>query len=196
MKIVFFDTETNGLSKKNSVLSISAIKCDFINDNGIITEKSYEEYNRFYYRQSGEEEGKEAININGLTCDVIKTLRAEATYPLYFRDDMDSFKLFCKGSQRFAGHNISYDRQYISFRLGRTFCTMKSNLEIMQLKRKNGALKFPSLTEAASFYSIQTKKEKLHESMYDTWLVYMIFKKMLESNNPLIKEKAFNFLFL
>ena len=72
--IVFFDVETNG-KVGSSVLSISAIKVNF---NGEIQKwEKVGEYDRFYFRNPGEAINMGAINVNGLTDDVLEKKREE-----------------------------------------------------------------------------------------------------------------------
>jgi len=192
MNVVFWDTETNGLMKYHSVLSISAIKCSFIIEDGKINSDIIERYERFYFRKPGEKIGKEAIAVNGLTDAIIKKRRGGADYPENFCDDIDSFRLFCSDTKHFAGHNIFYDKQYINFWLPNTFCTMMSNNKIINLKKSSGGLKFPSLKETAEFYKIEIDKNELHGSMYDSFVTYQIFLKMLEHDKA--KDKTLEFL--
>ena len=192
MNIIIWDTETNGLTRHHSVLSISAIKCSLTIEGNKVKSEIIDRYERFYFRKPGEAIGVEAINVNGLTDDVIILKRGKADYPDNFRDDINSFRQFCSDTRHFIGHNIFYDTQYINFWLDNTFCTMSSNTQIIGLKRKNGRLKFPSLEEAAKFYGVEINKNELHGSMYDSFITYQIFLKMIESKKA--KKKVFEFL--
>jgi DNA polymerase-3 subunit epsilon len=175
-KVIFFDTETNGLGSNSSVLSISALKCVF---NGTDIDTVQERYNRFYFRRPREAPNVYALDCNGLTDDVIREYRQGVEYPKYFYQDMQSFKDFCAGSIRFVGHNISFDAKFLDFELKRTFCTMRENTSIMRLKNCGGGLKQPKLIEAANFYHIAVDEDDCHGSEYDTLLTYEIFRKML-----------------
>jgi len=193
LKVIFWDTETNGLKKDNSVLSISAIKCDFNLENEKIENKIVDRYERFYFRKSGEELGKEAISVNGLTDEILQEKRNGVNYPKYFSDDISSFRYsFCEDTRHFVGHNIYYDKMYIDFWLPNIFCTMKSNTKIIGIKKTDGKLKFPTLAETARFYEIETDKNELHNSMYDTYITYLIFLKMIE--NKKTRNKVISFL--
>jgi len=192
LNVIFWDTETNGLHKTNSVLSISAIKTAFSVEGEKIESKIIERYERFYFRKPFEKIGEEAIDVNGLTDEVLKEKRIEADYPENFCNDIDSFKRFCSDTRHFAGHNIFYDKQYINFWLPNIFCTMKTNTYIIGLKRKDGQPKFPSLTETAKFYGIDTNTDEMHGSMYDSFITYQVFLKMLENDNA--RGKAYAFL--
>jgi len=192
MNVIFWDTETNGLTKHHSVLSISAIKCSLIIDNERSDSDIVERYDRFYYRKPGEEIGKEAINVNGLTDEVISKRRDGAGYPENFCNDIDSFRQFCSDTKHFVGHNIFYDKQYINFWLPNMFCTMMANNKIIGLKRRNGMPKYPSLNETADFYGVEINKNELHGSMYDSFITYQIFLKML--NHEKAKNKVIDFI--
>jgi DNA polymerase-3 subunit epsilon len=181
--VIFFDTETNGLSANDSVLSISAIKCLFSDENGLFETQVQGEYERYYFRKKGEAFGKGAVDVNGLTDEVIKEKRADAKYPLCFHEDTDAFLDFCGGAKHFCAHNIAYDRKYLPFNLENVFCTMTQNKNVLKLKRKDGAFKMPRLSEAASYYKIKFNTDKLHGSSYDTKILFEIFKKMLENKS-------------
>lgn len=191
MNLIFWDTETNGLAQYHSVLSISAIKCSITIENDKAKSDITERYDRFYFRKPGEKIGEIAVNINGLTDQVIKERRGDSNYPENFCDDIDSFRQFCSDTKHFIGHNISYDKQYINFKLPNIFCTMKSNTSIIGLKRKDGKPKFPSLEEAAKFYGVELDKNELHGSMYDSFITYQVFLKMIEHKKARNKVLAF-----
>jgi len=192
VNIIFWDTETNGLEKYHSVLSISALKCSLVIEGEKANSEIIDRYDRFYFRKPGEEIGKEAVNVNGLTDEVIGRRRSGADYPENFQDDIDSFRRFCSDTKHFAGHNIFYDKQYINFWLPNMFCTMTSNNKIIGLKRRNGKPKFPSLKETANFYGVEIDNNELHGSMYDSFVTYQIFLKMIEHDKA--KHKALEFL--
>jgi DNA polymerase-3 subunit epsilon len=192
MNVIFWDVETNGLEKYHSVLSISAIKVAFSIEGEKIDSSIIERYERFYFRKPGEEVGKEAIAVNGLTDETIRKHRTGVDYPEHFCNDIEPFRLFCSDTRHFVGHNIFYDKQYINFWLHNVFCTMKENTGIIGLKRRNGKLKFPSLGETAKFYGIEINKNELHGSMYDSYTTYLVFNKMLD--NEKAKGKVIGFL--
>lgn len=186
--LVFFDVETNGLSGNSSVLSIAAIKAVF-DGNGIDTIE--DSFSRFYYRNPGERESREALAVNGLTDEVIRAKRGDAGYAEQFRQDKD-FRIFCAGVNHYVAHNISFDRQFVRFPLKYCFCTMRENTNIIRIKRYYGGFKYPRLSETAEYYGIAPETAKLHGSDYDTRLTYEIFKKMLR--DPRTKQRVYEFL--
>ena len=87
MKVIIVDTETNGL-ENCSVLSISAIKIDI--DLKLNFYKEIGKFNRFYFRNEGEEINADAIAINGLSDEEILKRRtdSDAKYSKYFEKDV------------------------------------------------------------------------------------------------------------
>jgi len=180
-KIMVFDTETNGLSSSNSVLSISALKFDFETDDEKLTLTEAGSFQRFYF--SKEEYNPIAIDCNGLTREKVTELRGGATYPEYQSDDPD-FEEFCKDVDLFVAHNISFDQKFFKFMENeKKFCTMRNNTKVIQLPFPSGkaGFKTPTLEEAAHYYRIPFDKEKAHTSEFDTKICYQIFSEMLDN---------------
>lgn len=179
MNVIIFDTETNGL-ENCSVLSISAIKIDV--DLKINSYKEVERFDRFYFRNEGEEINADAIAINSLSDEEILKRRTDsnAKYSKYFEKDKE-FVDFCKDTNHFVAHNISFDRKFIPFDLKNQFCTKESNIDILKIPGKFGKYKWPRLNEAAKFYGIELDEEKWHGSEYDTEICKKIFVAMFEN---------------
>lgn len=190
MNVIIFDTETNGL-ENCSVLSISAIKIDV--DLELNSYKEIEKFNRFYFRNEGEEINAEAVAVNGLTDEEILRRRAESgiKYSKYFEKDKD-FLDFCKDTNHFVAHNISFDRKFIPFDLKNQFCTKESNIDILKIPGKFGKYKWPRLNETAKYYGIELDEEKWHGSAYDTEICKDIFVTMFEKKET--TEIVRNFL--
>ncbi len=171
--IVVFDTETNGFSPTNSVLSIAAIRLSYIDNNYVEVDR----YQRFYY--SVEEYNEKAIEVNGLTEEAVTEKRKNATYPKFFKDDIDSFEKFCSSTKLLAGHNISFDTKFVPFaQYKRKFCTMYSLKEIYC--EKFNMNKVPKLMEAATCFDIELNKGKLHDSMYDVEITVKVLLAILK----------------
>lgn len=191
-EIIIFDVETNGM-KGSSVLSISAIKLK-INDSFEKWEK-VDEYNRFYYRNPGESINYGAINVNGLTDEVIKEKRINIKYPENFNEDIGSFEKFCSGVDHFVAHNIKFDESFIPFKLEKKFDTMLENIDEVKSSwnSKTNSYKWPKLIECANFYKVPFDDENFHESLYDVYITGRILYRM--SKFPKTKEKLKKFLF-
>lgn len=192
MKIIFFDTETNGF-KGTSVLSISAIKVDY--DEKTNTFKKDGEFNRFYFRNEGEEVNEEAVSINGLTDEVIRKEREKLgfEYPETFKEDMSNFNEFCKDTEHYVAHNIKFDRDFIDFPLKNQFDTMLANVDVLKLPGKfDDSYKWPRLSECAKHYKVPIVESDLHGSYYDVLVMFRVFYKM--SADPRTKNDIMDFM--
>ena len=189
--IVFFDVETNG-KVGSSVLSMSAIKVNY--DKELKKWTKVGEYDRFYYRNPGEEINFGAINVNGLTDEAIEVKRSNNEYPLHFKDDISSFYSFCEDACHYVAHNIKFDRSFVPFVLKNQFDTMMENIEIVKagINEYYGTYKWPKLNECAKFYNIPFDEENLHESLYDVLITFRVFYKM--SKHPVAKNKILKFI--
>ena len=135
-----------------------------------------------------------AINVNGLTDDVLEKKREGTIYPVHFKDDIESFYSFCLDTTHYVAHNIKFDRSFIPFMLKNQFDTMIENVEIVKagINEYYGTYKWPKLNECARFYNIPFDDTSLHESLYDVLITFRVFYKM--SKHPIAKNKIFNFL--
>lgn len=187
--IIFFDVETNGF-RGSSVLSISALKVLY----DYKTEKwcQVSEYDRFYYRNAGEEVNEKAISINGLTDDEIKRLRGNNIYGKTFLEDINDFYDFCSDTSHFVAHNIKFDREFIPFVLKNQFDTMEANINILKIPNRYNGYKYPKLMECAQYYKVPLNEEYLHSSLYDVKIMARVFYIM--SKNKHTKEKIFKFI--
>ena len=89
-------------------------------------------------------------------------------------------------------HNISFELRHLpkSIKFKNHLCTMKANTRILNLKKTNGHLKPPKLTETCEFYAIKPDSRKIHTASYDTYLLLRILKKMeFESLSDLYVEE-------
>jgi DNA polymerase-3 subunit epsilon len=188
--IIIFDVETNGF-QNSSVLSISAIRCLF---NGNDADTVEGRFNRFYFRRDGEAKDFGALEVHGLNDELIRQNRGNAEYPLHFDDDMENFKDFCAGARHYVGHNIHFDRSFITFDRPRSFCTMLANTDILKIPNRKRGYKWPSLRECARFYQVEVEQKNLHASSYDTEITHRIFRQMLEGGTS--RKRVLDFLAL
>lgn len=188
IKVIFFDVETNGINPNSSVLSISALKASYnIETNEM---KKIDVFDRFYFRNDGENPNYDALRVNGLYDEEIEARRNESliSYPKTFKEDVQNFYQFCDGAKHFIAHNIRFDRQFIPFKLEYQFDTMLENINIVKVPNTNrhSGYKWPKLLECAKFYNIKLEEEQLHNSMYDVLImariVYVMSKNKMTSN--------------
>lgn len=190
-EIVIFDVESNGM-KGSSVLSISAIKLRV--DDNLETWEKLGEYNRFYFRNPGEEINYGAVNVNGLTDEVIREKRSAKIYPMHFLEDIRSFEEFCSGVEHFVAHNIKFDESFIPFKLVKKFDTMIENVDIVRVSwnSKTNSYKWPKLIECANYYKVPFDDANFHESLYDVYITGRILYRMSRYHKT--KERLKKFL--
>ena len=180
-KLILFDTETNGTNPKDSVLSISAMKVEYDTETDQMVKLG--EFDRFYFRNEGEEPNEGALRVNGLYDDEIERRRnlSLEKYPRTFIEDVDNFYNFCDGAQHFIAHNIRFDRQFIPFILPYQFDTMLENIETVKIPSTNGYSK----------YNIKIEEDELHNSMYDVIIMGRVLFKMTKTKSGLEKVRKF-----
>jgi len=184
LELVFFDFETNGIKKSSCVLAVTALKV-VLQDGKFIFAGDFE---RFYLPRT--RINTAAAKVNGLFRDVLIEKRKghEDGWFAHFDEDTD-FVAFAETADRFIAHNIKFDYQFLPFEVGdgEQFCTMLSNTDIVKITAsgtRHKGYKWPKLQEAAEYYKIPTARHNLHDAKYDTYLCFMIFKKMFEAKNP------------
>ena len=167
--IIVFDLETNGLNARNSVLSCSAIKYQYVPSEPELIE--IDRFTRFYF--SKEPENPAAIKKNRLTRQVLEEKRLNQKWPKYFSDD-PGFRDFCVDADLLVAHNVDFDSKFVPFLSGKTFfCTMKGSIKDYE--------KYPKLEELAERYNVEYDRKMLHGSLYDTQITAGIFNKMIQT---------------
>ncbi len=178
-KFIIFDFETNGFSKDNSVLSLSAVKCNYVDGEIKVTDN----YDRFYY--SEEPYNERAIKVNKLSRFRVNVLRNNVNYPELYKDDK-GFSIFCGGVDSFVAHNIVFDEKFVPFLLPNKFCTMQNFKKQVNAKTKKGTLKTPTLLELVNYFKIPVNPMKLHSSDFDVKMTLEVLKR--NTNNKYFIE--------
>ena len=192
VKLIFFDVETNGL-KGSSVLSISAMKILYDPTTNEMFKMG--EYDRFYYRNEGEEINYGAISVNGLNDEeiAIRRSKSDINYARTFKEDIQSFVDFCDGARHFIAHNIKFDRSFIPFILPVQFDTMIENIDIVKIPSENYlGYKWPKLNECARHYNVPLDYYELHQSIYYFIIIVRVFYKM--TKNEITKKRILEFV--
>jgi DNA polymerase III epsilon subunit-like protein len=185
---IVFDFETNGIERKDDVLSVSAQKI-WINKDRHIEVIGY--YNRYYYCPV--RYNPDATRINGLHDDSVITERRKKEipldyYPKYFKDDKKALLEFIGDCSNFIGHNhLSFDSMWLPE------CKQHNNFDTMiknnWMPEPYNTYRGPKLVKAVDFYGIETDETQLHQSSYDVEMTKAVFEKML--NLSTIRMKKF-----
>ena len=145
-------------------------------------------YNRFYYRLPWKKADGIAIGINNLNSEALVNYRKNTEYPLYFTEDIDDFIKFSQGIYGFISHNLDFDKSFLPFEISNGFCTLKATKNIKNYQRSRKTLK-----DLACHYDVIIDPTKLHNSMYDTEVLFEVFKGMVineENEVRLFMEKS------
>ena len=170
--LLFIDTETNRLN--GYIVSIAMIEYDLKNQK--IVDKFYVEVN------PQEQIEEEAASVHKITEDKIKDA------PTFEEIEKEVSKRIEK-SDLIVAFNAIYDigvliREYE--RLGKKmpefyFLDLMTKLKtIVNAKTTNNRLKNATLEEAATFFGIASAENELHNSLYDTEILLLVFEKALQ----------------
>jgi DNA polymerase III epsilon subunit-like protein len=196
-KMLFFDTETNGLNpKEHSLLSICMIKGEPVFEKDKLKIKIIDIYERFYFPV--EEYNFGAISVNGLNEGTIRAKRNGASYPKFFKDDAKALIDFVGMDNKFVAHNIAFDEKFMPFLIDASekFCTMKNTTDILKLgwNEKFGNYKRPKLVEAVEFFGIDTKDidADFHDAKFDILCTMKVFEAIYNTGH--CKQKILDFI--
>ncbi len=176
---IIFDTETNGLAPKSSVLSITAIKIDASGEELAV-------FDRFYYPKEPYNSG--AINVNGLdkkTIDYRRSL-SSATYAKHFLNDTELGEFFIDTNvEIWVAHNYNFDIKFLNkygiINHGKSYCTMLESMDIVKVQWNDyyQNWKWPKLREACDFFKIDFNEENAHSSLYDVRKTIELYQKLM-----------------
>jgi DNA polymerase-3 subunit epsilon len=181
MKLLFFDTETTSI-KPGSICQLSYITVDAGVKPQITTGKN------FFF--AVDEMDPSAEEIHGFSLEKLY----ELSNGQYFEDLVtDFFDDFVK-ADFVIGHNVNFDVRFLKHELlslgedfnpKNVFCTMAYYRDICKIKKANGEIKNPKLSEVIDWLNISTEKiaetsEKLfegsgdyHDARFDTAATYL-----------------------
>ena len=163
--ILFFDTETTGLYNAR-IVELAALLTDE-NGNRLSSFSALIDHH--------EPIPEEATAIHGITTEMCSNGGIPLTVAL------DMFLALHDRCNLLVAHNLSFDLRMVTaarvFTPVKTYCTMMNSVRVCGLKNKNGASKWPRLSEA---YQIICGKELIgsHRAMADTLACSSIFFKL------------------
>ena len=181
-KVLVFDVETTGLNR--SECSVLGFSCVLLEDG-----KPVKKLTRYYYPEEGAEISRVAVEINGLTNEVISEKRKGANYPKHFSEDKEIVDLF-KEADIIVSHNINFDWAFATESHNELknledekifYCTMlKSTWECCLNGYWGNEPKWPKLKEAVEILKINPPKGgEYHDPEYDVLCTAELFKKLL-----------------
>jgi len=181
MKLLFFDTETTSI-KPGSICQLSYIIVDASVKPQVTTGKNF-----FFTVDEMEPSAEE---IHGFSLEKLYDL----SNGQYFEDLVPDFFDDFVNSDFLIGHNVNFDVRFLKHELislgedfnpKNVFCTMAYYRDICKIKKANGEVKNPKLSEVIDWLNISTEKiaetsEKLfegsgnyHDARFDTAATYL-----------------------
>ena len=181
MKLLFFDTETTSI-KPGSICQLSYITVDAGVKPQITTGKN------FFF--TVDEMDPSAQEIHGFSLEKLY----ELSNGQYFEDLVPDFFDDFVNADFVIGHNVNFDVRFLrhellslgeDFNPKNDFCTMAYYRDICKIKKSNGEIKNPKLSEVIDWLNISTEKiaetsEKLfegsgnyHDARFDTAATYL-----------------------
>lgn len=156
MRIVYFDTETTGLSPMMNL---------FTGYEGQICQLAYTicdgdevKAKNFFFKVNYVEPS--ASQVTGLTTEILNILSEGKVFADYAREIHDDFAR----ADYIVAHNVSFDKKFMEAefaRLNMTFdyknciCSMRSTVDYLKLPgRRPNMFKLPSLQELGAFFGI------------------------------------------
>lgn len=181
MKLLFFDTETTSI-KPGSICQLSYITVDASVKPQVTTGKNF-----FFTVDEMEPSAEE---IHGFSLEKLYDL----SNGQYFEDLVPDFYDDFVNADFLIGHNVNFDVRFLKHELislgedfnpKNVFCTMAYYRDICKIKKANGEIKNPKLSEVIDWLNISTEKitetsEKLfegsgnyHDARFDTAATYL-----------------------
>ena len=181
MKLLFFDTETTSI-KPGSICQLSYITVDASVKPQVTTGKNF-----FFTVDEMEPSAEE---IHGFSLEKLY----ELSNGQYFEDLVPDFYDDFVNADFLIGHNVNFDVRFLKHELislgedfnpKNVFCTMAYYRDICKIKKANGEIKNPKLSEVIDWLNISAEKiaetsEKLfegsgnyHDARFDTAATYL-----------------------
>lgn len=184
-KVLVFDTETSGLDpQENDVLSLSWQLVDASKDWEVLQERTC-----YFDWVSAARTSEEAIEVNGLTRERLAEL---GTMPR--SEGIAEFGEALGKARLLVAHNGVFDKNFVISLAQQESCapvikalekpmydTMKRMTAYCGLRRYNGRLKWPRLSELAYCLKIDDSDIDYHQSSADVELTKRCFVKIVET---------------
>ena len=184
-KVLVFDTETSGLDcDDNDILSLSWQLVDASKGWEVLQERTC-----YFDWVSAARTSEEAIEVNGLTRERLSELGTISR-----SEGITEFAAALEKAHLLVAHNGGFDKNFIISLAQRENCapaikafekpmydTMKRMTGYCGLRRYNGRLKWPRLSELAYCLKIDDSDIDYHQSSADVELTKRCFVKIIEN---------------
>ena len=196
MKVLYFDTETTGLSPAGNYVHGHTYPGQICQLAYLIDEGTELVAKNFYFAVEYIEPG--AARVTGLSVPLV----AELSKGRRFADDVEEIAADFAAADLVVAHNLSFDEKFMKVemdRCGYTFdlsqkgwCSMRGFAPILRLPGgRNSLYKFPSLAELAAYWGIDDQAVRMemewlyhadrdaHDARHDTVKMYLSIQRAL-----------------
>lgn len=105
----------------------------------------------------------------------------------------EAFKIFSNDVEHFVSHNIKLSENILNLNQRIQFCTMITNINIVEIKNSNGRNRWPKLLEVSKYYGIKSNNDLVLNNLNITKLTIQVFQKMLKHPKGSIYVRDFIF---
>lgn len=111
-----------------------------------------------------------------------------------FQDtNKETFKIFSNDVKHFVSHNVKLNESTLDLNQKIQFCTMLTNVNIVEIKKSNGRNRWPKLLEVSKYYGVKSNEDLVSNNLNITKLTIQVFQKMLKHPKGSIYVRDFIF---
>ncbi|MGL4653416.1 hypothetical protein [Cetobacterium sp.] len=111
-----------------------------------------------------------------------------------FQDtNKETFKIFSNDVKHFVSHNVKLNESTLDLNQKIQFCTMLTNVNIVEIKKSNGRNRWPKLLEVSKYYGVKSNEDLVSNNLNITKLTIQVFQKMLKHPKGSICVRDFIF---
>lgn len=107
--------------------------------------------------------------------------------------DKEAFKIFSNDVKHFVTHNVKLNESTLDLNQKIQFCTMLTNINIVEIKNSNGRNRWPKLLEVSKYYGLKSNEDLISSNLNITKLTIQVFQKMLKHPKGSICVRDFIF---
>ena len=179
--LVFFDTETTGLSPKSGhrICEIGAIKMD---TGGIILDEEFH-----HYINPERIIGEDVIRIHGITNDKVR-------HSPKFANIIDDFLKFIDGATLVA-HNARFDMDFINYQLQMHGHGALKNkvIDTLVVAKKKYPGSPASLDALCRKFNVSLENRQFHGALLDSRLLACVYRKMVMNDQNEVSKNFLSF---
>lgn len=192
VKIIAFDLETTGLEEtKHEIIEIGGVLFSVKENKGRMVPDKLEEFQSFVKASRS----NEAVNINGITDEELKTAPAPA-------EVLQKFKVFCDNANCLIAHNAQFDTKFLNSAYGKHSVSAPTLPILDSLKISRNTIQLPNhqlgnITKALSArneINFKAKDESMHRAVYDCEMLMHILVALLRNRLTAEEWQAQSFL--